>query len=466
MTESTHRAAEEATNLSLEGRDIAANLHPFTNLARHEETGPLVVTSGRGVYVTDDQGRDYIEGVAGLWSASLGFGGEDTMIDAIMNQLKTLPFYHQFAHKSHPPGIELAERILELLPRNMSKVFFNGSGSEANDTAVKLVWYYNNALGRPKKKKILSHLKGYHGVTIAAASVCGLPRLHADFDLPLPQMRYCDCPHYYRYGKPNETEDQFAHRLAENLEAMILREDPDTVAAFFAEPILGAGGLIVPPAKYYELIQPILDKYDILLVSDEIICGFGRTGEMFGHSSNGMKPDIVTMAKALSASYLPISATAISEQLYQTIRDNSGKLGVFAHGYTYSGHPVCAAAALEALKIYKERKILDHVQTVAPAFIKRGLGFADHPMVGEVRTKGLLVALEVVKNKETKEPFAATDGVGMMIQDAAQEEGVIVRALGDTIAVSPPLIITEDEIDILFDRLARAFGRVAAKLGY
>lgn len=466
MIESTLQETVMATNLTLEERDIAANLHPFTNLVQHEEKGPLLITAGHGVYVTDNQGRDYIEGVAGLWSASLGFGGDDQMIDAITNQLKNLPFYHQFAHKSHQPGIELADKLLSLLPANMSKVFFNGSGSEANDTAVKLIWYYNNALDRPKKKKILSHLKGYHGVTIAAGSLCGLPRLHADFDLPLPQMRYCDCPHFYRYGKPGETEDQFAQRLADNLEALILREDPGTIAAFFAEPVLGAGGLIMPPKKYYERIQPVLDKYDILLVADEIICGFGRTGEMFGHSSNGMKPDIITMAKGLSASYLPISATAISEKLYKTVRDNSAKLGVFAHGYTYSGHPVCATAALEALRIYEERKIVDHVQSVTPALIARGQKFADHPLVGEVRAKGLLVALEMVKNKDTKEPFAPSEGVGIQIQDSAQEEGLIVRALGDTIAISPPLVITEDEINDLFDRLTRAVDLVATKLGY
>ena len=333
---------------STQARDIAHALHPYTNLKVHERIGPTVISSGRGIYVRDDEGRDYIEAVAGLWSASLGFGGEESMVEAITAQLRKLPFYHLFAHKAHEPGTDLAEKLIKMLPLPNGRVFFNNSGSEANDTAVKLAWYYNNALGRPRKKKIIAQMKAYHGVTIAAASLTGLTRNHLDFDLPMASVRHCDCPHHYRFAKEGESEEAFATRLAEQLENLILREGADTIAAFIAEPVLGAGGLIIPPKTYFDKIQPILKRHDILFIADEVICGFGRTGNMFGFETFNIQPDMVTMAKALSASYLPISATAISEPIYEVLRDNSAKIGSFAHGYTYSGHPVCAAAALEA----------------------------------------------------------------------------------------------------------------------
>ncbi len=449
---------------STQARDIAYALHPYTNLKLHERVGPTVMASGQGIYVRDDEGREYIEAVAGLWSASLGFGGEDSMVEAITAQLRKLPFYHLFAHKAHEPGTDLAEQLIKLLPLPGGRVFFNNSGSEANDTAIKLAWYYNNALGRPRKKKIIAHMKAYHGVTIASASLTGLVRNHLDFDLPMASVRHCDCPHHYRFAKPGESEEQFATRLAEQLEGLILREGADTIAAFIAEPVLGAGGLIVPPRTYFDKIQPILKRHDILFIADEVICGFGRTGNMFGLETFAIKPDMVTMAKALSASYLPISATAISEKIYEALRDNSAKIGSFAHGYTYSGHPVCAAAALEALRIYKERDIVGHVRKVAPNFLAGAQKFADHPLVGEVRGIGLLAGIELVRNKTSKEPFEPARGIGMMVQNEAQKHGLIVRALGDTIALSPPLIITDEQIDDMYARLTRTFDSVTAQV--
>jgi 4-aminobutyrate--pyruvate transaminase len=449
---------------SSEARDIAFSLHPYTNLSRHEVEGPLVISRGRGIYVYDEAGTEFLEAVAGLWSASLGFGGEERLVEAVAAQLRTLPFYHLFAHKAHLPGIDLAEKIIGMLPVAMSKVFFNNSGSEANDTAIKFVRYYNNAIGRPKKKKIIAQLKGYHGVTVATASLTGLARNHADFDLPIEGIRHSDCPHFYRFGKPGESEEEFATRLAENLEALILRENPDTVAAFIAEPVQGAGGLIVPPRTYFDKIQPILKKYDILFIADEVICGFGRLGTMFGIESFGIKPDIITLAKALSASYLPISATVISQALYDAMRDNSDKLGTFAHGYTYSGHPVCAAVALETLRIYEERKIVEHVRSVAPAFQAGVRRFVDHPLVGEVRGMGLLAGVEFVANKKSKTPFEPKLGVGALFQKQAQRHGLIVRALGDTVALSPPLIIDEVQIEELFRRFERALKATAAEM--
>jgi 4-aminobutyrate--pyruvate transaminase len=354
-------------------------------------------------------------------------------------------------------GIALAERLLAMLPVKMSKVFFNSSGSEANDTAIKMVWYYRNALGQHRKKKILSRLRGYHGVTVATASLTGLPDNHRDWDLPIPQVRHADCPHFYRYGKAGESEEQFATRMAESLENQILREDPETVAAFIAEPVQGAGGVILPPATYFDKIQAVLRKYDVLLIADEVICGFGRTGNMFGSQTYNLQPDIITMAKALSSAYVPISATAISDKLYQAFLAQSDKIGQFAHGYTYSGHPVAAAVALEALTIYEERDIVGHVRKVSPV-LQLGLReFADRPFVGEVRGVGLIAAIELVRDKATRASFDRKLGVGQFIANAAQKEGLIVRALGDTIAFCPPLVIAEDEIAELLRRLHRAF---------
>jgi 4-aminobutyrate--pyruvate transaminase len=440
---------------SLAARDIAYHLHGYTNAVRLEQEGPLVLTEGKGIYVQDENGRAYIEGMAGLWSVSLGFG-EERLVEAAIRQMKKLPYYHTFSQKTSSVTVELAEKLIGIAPVPMSKVYFANSGSEANDTVVKMVWYYNNALGRTKKKKIISRQKGYHGVTVAAASLTGLPNNHRDFDLPIANILHADCPHYYRYGQEGESEAQFAQRMADSLEKLILAEGPDTVAAFIAEPVMGAGGVIVPPAGYFDLIQPILRKYDILFIADEVICGFGRTGNMFGSQTYKLKPDIVTCAKALSSSYLPISAVMINERVYTVLRDNSGKIGVFGHGYTYSGNPVSAAVALETLKIYEERNIVDQVRRVAPAFQREMKRFADHPLVGEVRGVGLIGAIELVKDKQTRESFLPQQGVAAQTSKLCQEEGLITRGMADAMAFCPPLIITEAEIEEMFRRFAKA----------
>src|SRR5277367_6449499 len=333
---------------SAASRDIATTIHPYTNLKVHETEGPLVITGGDGVFVRAEDGKKYLEGLAGLWCASLGFS-ERRLAEAAYRQMLKLPFYHTFAHKANDVGIELAEKLMSIAPVPMSKVFFVNSGSEANDTVVKLVWYYNNALGRPKKKKILARNKGYHGVTVASASLTGLPNNHRDFDLPIANILHIDCPHYYRYQEAGETEEQFASRLADNLEKLILTEGPDTIAAMIAEPVMGAGGVLVPPKTYFEKIQKVLKKYDILLIADEVICGFGRTGNMFGTETFGLKPDMMVVAKALSSAYLPISGVLMTDKIYQALVAESEKIGTFGHGYTYSAHPVPAAVALETL---------------------------------------------------------------------------------------------------------------------
>jgi 4-aminobutyrate--pyruvate transaminase len=416
------------TSTSTADRDIAYQLHPFTNLRKHASEGPLVITGGHGIYVEDEAGRRYIEALAGLWCASLGWG-EERLVEAAARQMRKLPYYHQFASKAHDTAIDLAERLISLLPVRMSKVFFNNSGSEANDTAVKLVWYYNNARGRHRKKKIISRLRAYHGITVASASLTGILTAHRDFDLPLPAVRHADCPDYYRHGRPGESEEAFATRMAENLEAQIQREDPDTVAAFIAEPIMGAGGVVLPPRTYFDKVQAVLEKHDVLFIADEVICGFGRTGRMFASETFGLRPDIVVMAKALSSAYLPISATAISEEIYQALLAESDKIGIFAHGYTYSGHPVCCAVALETLNIMRERDLVGHVQQVGPRLIAGLRRLADHPLVGDVRGIGLIAGVELVRDKATRAQFEPVGSVGPAFVANAQAEGLIVRIM-------------------------------------
>ena len=449
---------------SAASRDIAYVMHPYTNLERHKTVGPQIINRGKGIWVYDEEGKPYIEGMAGLWCTSLGFN-EPRLVEAAMRQMQALPFYHVFAAKSHNPAIDLAERLIEMAPVPMSKVFFANSGSEANDTAIKMVWYYNNALGRPEKKKIISRMKAYHGVTIASASLTGLPANHRSFDLPIDRILHTDCPHYYRFAEEGESEEDFATRMAESLEALIEREGPETIAAFFAEPVMGAGGVIVPPKTYFEKIQPILKKHDILFVADEVICGFGRTGNMFATETFKLDPDIITVAKALSSAYLPISGLMISEDVADVLYRHSGEIGTFGHGFTYSAHPVAAAVAVETLKIYAERDTVGHVRSVMDRFQAGLRKFADHPLVGEVRGIGLVAGVELVRDKATKKSFEATEGVGAAFANMALDHGLIIRAIpGDTITICPPLIITGDEIDDLVGRFGRTLDDTAAWL--
>ncbi|MBB3971871.1 aspartate aminotransferase family protein [Hansschlegelia beijingensis] len=443
---------------NLQARDAATVLHPYTNLAALPQQGSLILERGDGVFVYDVEGKPYIEGMAGLWCNALGHGREE-LVEAASEQMRRLPFAHLFTGKSHDPAIALAEKLKELAPGNAAKAFFCNSGSEANDTQVKLVWYVNNALGRPQKKKIISRIKAYHGVTVASASLTGLPNNHIDFDLPLPQVRHAGCPHHYRFALEGETEEEFASRLAAELDAMIQAEGPDTVAAFIAEPVMGAGGVIVPPRTYFEKIQPVLEKYDVMLIADEVICGFGRLGEWFGSTALGMKPDTMSVAKQLSSSYLPIAAVIIPNWIDEALNRQSEKIGVFGHGFTYSGHPVAAAVALKTLEIYERENILGHVREVMPHFQQRLRAFGDHPMVGEARGMGLVGAVDLVADKASKRPFDAKRFAAAKVVALAQEEGLIVRAIGDAVSICPPLVITEEEIDQLFDRLGRALDR-------
>jgi 4-aminobutyrate--pyruvate transaminase len=444
---------------SLAARDVAYYFHPATNARRHEAIGPMVIERGQGIHVFDDQGKEYIEGLAGLWSVAVGFG-EERLVQAAAAQMRKLPYYHSFGHKSHPTAIALAERLVRMAPGKMSKAHFTSSGSEANDLAIKMIWYYNNALGRPEKKKIISRQRAYHGVSIASASLTGLPAFHRDFDLPLPMMRHVSCPSLWRFGAAGESEEAFASRLAAELENLILAEGPGTVAAFFGEPLMGAGGVITPPRTYWEKIQAVCRRHDVLVVADEVITGFGRTGRMFGSQTYGITPDILVLSKALTSSYIPLSALVFTDAIYQALADHSARLGVFAHGFTASGHPVAAAVAMENLDIIEERGLVANAADLAPQFQARLRGFADHAYVGEARGIGLIGALELVADKPSKAGFEKPGAVGARVAELAQEEGLIIRAIGDIIAFCPPLIITPKEIDEMFDRFARAIARL------
>ena len=446
-------------------RDVAYALHPYTDHVAHRENGPTVITHGKGVRVFDETGKEYIDAVAGLWCASLGFDNE-RLVKAAEQQMRKLPFYHAFTGRSHEPLIDLSEMLIERAPVPMSKVFLANSGSEANDSALKMIWYYNNALGRPEKKKVISRLKAYHGITIGSGSLTGLPVNHKLFDLPIQGILHTLTPHHYHDALPGESEEDFATRLADELEAMILREGPETVAGFFAEPIMGAGGVIVPPAGYFPKIQAVLRKYDVLMVVDEVICGFGRTGSYWGSQTLGIEPDILTCAKALSSSFLPISAVMINEKVYQGLAEGSHTIGTWGHGFTYSGHPAAAAVAIETLKIYDEMDI-GSLSTRLGAVMQRELRtrYADHPLVGEVRGAGLIGAFELVENKAEKKNFDPARKIAPRLMKLAQDRGVFIRiAPNDSIAFSPPLIISEAEIKEMFDRVDSALDALTIEL--
>jgi len=430
---------------SIEARDRAYHLHSYTNARALERDGAVVMERGEGIYVYDNTGKQYIEGMAGLWSVGVGFG-ESRLVEAAARQMSKLPYYHTFTARSHGPAIDLAEKLIQMAPVPMSKAYFTNSGSEANDTAIKMVWYRSNALGKPEKKKIISRIKGYHGVTIASASLTGLPNNHRSFDLPLPMILHTSCPHYRAFKQDGETEAAFVARCAQELEDLILREGPETVAAFIGEPLMGAGGVIVPPPGYWEAIQVVLKKYDILLIADEVICGFGRTGEMFGTTTFGLQPDIMTLSKQMSSSYQPISALLINDNVYQPMADESAKIGTFGHGVTAAGHPVAAAVALENIAIIEERNLLGNVQALAPKFQSRLKALEGHPLAIEARGMGLIGALEL----KPREGFAAGQ-LGPKLFAIMIEKGLIARAIGDSLALCPPMIITEAQIGTIFD---------------
>jgi len=444
--------------------DTKFHFHPYTQPRQLEREGPLVIVRGQGVQVFDEQGQAYIEGMAGLWCASLGFS-EQRLVDAAMRQMQELPYYHAFSGKVPGPVTALVEQLMAWAPVPMARVLFANSGSESNDTAFKLVRYYHNAIGKPDKKKIIGRDKGYHGVTAAAASMSGLPVMHKHFDLPLPGIVRVGCPHAYQFAHDGESLEAFASRMAAELEATILREGPDTIAAMIAEPVQGAGGVIVPPPGYWPQVQAILKKHDILLIADEVITGFGRLGQAFGTQVYGLEPDLITVAKQMTSAYVPMSALYISDKVYQAVADASAVVGTFGHGYTYSGHPLACAVALETLRIYQSDRIVEHVAAVGPR-LQAGLRrYQGHPIIGDVRGLGLIGAVELAEDPAARKPFDPARGVGAYLVRRAQAHGLILRVMaGDIVAFSPPLVITEAEIDELLARFDRALADTVAWL--
>ncbi|MBL6904505.1 MAG: aminotransferase class III-fold pyridoxal phosphate-dependent enzyme [Pseudomonadales bacterium] len=433
---------------------MSSVIYPVTNLKSVEQ---INIVRGKGVYVYDDAGNQYLEGLSGLWCSALGYGNEE-LIEAISSQLHTLSYSHLFGGRTHPVVMELADRLAAMVPVKDARVFFSNSGSEANDSQIKMLRYYANAIGKPEKKKIIALDRGYHGVTVAAAALTGLPVMHSHFDLPVDALGIlrADCPHYFRGRVGAETEEEFVARLLKNLQQLIHDEGADTIVAFVAEPIMGAGGVIVSPEGYLPQVQSLLNENDIFLWADEVICGFGRTGSDFGSTTMGIQPDIMSLAKQLSSAYVPISAAVIPGAMYEAMIDQSAEVGVFGHGYTYTGHPVACAAALKALEIYERDGLFARAAKQGAYLQSRLQEFASHELVGEVRGKGLIGAVELVADKGTGQAFA--DGkVGAFAQRACQDEGLLLRAVaGNSVAFCPPLIIEEAQIDEMIEKFARA----------
>jgi len=447
---------------SVEGRDVAAHLHGYTNALTHGDVGPLIIENGKGVHVWDNSGNQYIEAMSGLWSTALGFS-EQRLIDVATQQMQKLPYYHTFAHKGHSQAADLAYKLVEIAPVNMSKAFFTNSGSEAIDTAIKLTWYRSNALGKPEKKKIISRNRAYHGVTTAGACLTGLPANQASFDCIVPVVRVT-CPHYWREGHAGESEEEFATRMADELDATIQAEGPDTIAAFFAEPVQGAGGVVVPPKTYWQKIQAVLNKYDILLVADEVICGFGRTGNMFGSQTYDIQPDMMTLSKQLTSSYLPGSALMINDRVFEPIADESNKVGVLGHGFTGGGHPVVCAVANETIRIIEEDNLVERAATVGAHMLAGLRQYESHPLVAEVRGVGLIGAIELVTDKETKTALEKPGQLGAIANAKSMQAGFFTRNMADAMAFCPPLIITESEVDDLVSRVGKALDATLAEL--
>jgi L-2,4-diaminobutyrate transaminase len=393
---------------TLETLDKERVLHPSTSIVDHLRTGPRIMTEGSGVMLTDASGRRYLDAFAGLWCVNIGYGRTEVS-DAIAAQSRRLGYYHTFSSMSNEPQIRLADRLLGMVPGRMSKVFFANSGSEANDTQVKLVWYYNNLRGKPRKKKIISRLGAYHGSTVASASLTGLPTFHRAFDLPLPTVLHTKAPDFYRDAAPGTTEEAYAASLVAELEALIEREGPDTVGAFIAEPVMGTGGVLVPPRTYFDRVQALLRKHDILMIADEVICGFGRLGRPFGSHVYDIEPDLMTVAKGLTSGYFPLSGVIVSERVWSVLQAGSPEVGAFAHGFTYSGHPVGAAAALANLDILIGEDLIGNAARTG-AYMQAALRdrIAGLPLVGDVRGVGLMAGIQLMADRATRRPFEAT----------------------------------------------------------
>ncbi len=461
-------AAGLANRDPLESADREHLFHPSTHMAGHArgETPARIIEGGEGVYVTDRDGRQSLDAFAGLYCVNVGYGRME-IAEAIAAQARKLAYYHAYAGHGTEPAIRLAEMIVERAPAHMSRVYFGLSGSDANETNIKLVWYLNNVMGRPEKKKIVSRWRGYHGSGIMTGSLTGLELFHKAFDLPREPILHTAAPYYFRREDPDQSEEAFSRSCADKLEQMILAEGPETVAAFIGEPVLGTGGIVPPPAGYWQRIQAVLDKYDVLLIADEVVTGFGRLGAMFGSDHYAMTPDIITIAKGLTSAYAPLSGSIVSEKVWQVLEQGSDQLGVIGHGWTYSAHPLCAAAGIANLELIDRLGLVENAREVG-AYFNRALAdaLADHRMVGDVRGEGLLAAVEFVADKADRRLFDPALKVGPQVAAAAVEQGLIARAMphGDILGFAPPLCLTRDEADQIVTMTMAAVDKVAARI--
>ena len=444
--------------------DQASLFHPFTWMEDLKREGPNVITEGKGIRVKDIHGNEYLDGMAGLWCVNLGYGCRE-VVDAITAQSTKLSFFHAFNSMSSDVVVECAAELLKRAPVPMARVFFGASGSDADETQIKLIWYYNDLLGRPQKKTVIARWNAYHGSGAMTASLTGLLGMHSLFDLPMGPVLHVTAPHYYRKAAEGMSERDFSRALATELEELIEREGADTIAAFFAEPVMGAGGLIAPPEGYFEQIAPILQRHDILLVMDEVVSGFGRLGTYWGSQTFNVAPDLITSAKGVTSGYFPMSACFVSPKLWDVFEAESARAGPFAHGYTYSAHPVGAAAALAVLKAIDEKRVVENVAEVGP-YLHQAMraAFADDPLVGAIRGIGLMLGVELVKDRPSKQSFPTTERVGRRVLRAAAAKGLITRALGDTLVFAPPLIIDKTEINELVQKFKAAVDTVRPEI--
>lgn len=458
-------------NFPLEEMDKASLFHPLTSVADHLRTGPMIASDARGVRIKNQHGQDLLDAGAGLWCVNIGYGREE-LAEAAASAVRDLSYYHLFGSASNEPVIRLADRVLTLFhehagARHLSKMFFGTSGSDANDTNVKLVRYYNNLRGRPAKKTIIARAGGYHGLTCAAGSLTGIPVYHKAFDLPLPGVLHTSCPHFYRFGEPGEDEAAFAARMVAELKDVIHREGADTIAAFIAEPVMGTGGVLLPPADYFAQVQDLLRENAILFIADEVITGFGRLGSWFATGHYNLKPDIVTLAKGITSAYFPMSASVISADIWSVLVDASPEYGPVMHGFTYSGHPVGGAVAMANLDVMERENLIENAATVGRHLLRRlRERTADHPHVGEVRGEGLMLAVEFVADKKTKRFFAPGTAPHRLVARRAQEQGVLVRGLPfiEVTSFSPPLSVTQAEADEIVERYARGLEAATPEL--
>ena len=453
---------------SLQQKDKDHHLHPFTDHLQLSEKGTRVITRGDGVYIWDSEGHQILDAMSGLWCVNLGYGRKE-LAQAAFEQMEELPYYNNFFQCTHPPAIELSSVLGEVSPKGMDHVFFTSSGSEAIDTVVRMVRYYWSLLGKPDKKIILGRNNAYHGSTIAGASLGGMSGMHAQGDLPIPNIHHIQQPYWFAEGGDLD-KDTFGRQVANDLERAIKEHGIENIAGFIAEPIQGAGGVIIPPETYWPEVQNIIDRYEILLIADEVITGFGRLGDWFASSVYEIKPDLISFAKGVTSGYLPLGGVLVNNRVANTIIDEGGE---FAHGFTYSGHPAACAVALKNIEIIKEEKILDEVKSkTAPYLKEEWLKLADHPLVGEARIKGLMGAIELCANKETRERFSSEGrftsldeiSAGSLCRDLSINNGLVMRAVGDTMIIAPPLIINQEQIDELISKATKTLDDTLAAI--